>query len=191
MAIKTNIAKRFQLLPCAVNERLMTLKIPTDTKKRFLHIIGVYALKLSYDDNTKEVFYSQLDQCIWTVPEEDKLIIMGDFNARVGKDHTAWPDTLGRHWVGKCNSNGLLLLTKCAQHNLAITNTFFQMPLKSKTSWMHPRSKKWHLLDYVICRRRDLVDIKITQAIRGANCETDHHMILCKIRCTVKPEKDI
>ena len=131
----------------------MTLKIPTGIKNRFLHIIGVYAPTLPYDDNTKEVFYSQLDQCIRTVPKEDKLIIMGDFNARVGTDH------------GKCNSNGLLLLTKCAQHNLAITNTFFQMPLKNKTSWMHPRSKKWHLLDYIICRRRDLVDIKITKVI--------------------------
>lgn len=189
MAIKTDIAKRFQRLPCAVNERLMTLKIPTGTKNRFLHIIGVYAPTLSYDDNTKEVFYSQLDQCIRTVPKEDKLKIMGDFNARVGTDHTAWLGTLGRHGVGKCNSNGLLLLTKCAQHNLAITNTFFQMPLKNKTSWMHPRSKKWHLLDYVICRRRGLVDIKITKTIRGGNCEIDHHMILCKIRCTIKPPR--
>ena len=84
-----------------VNERLMTLKIPTDTKNRFLHIIGVYAPTLPYDDNTKEVFYSQLNQCIRTVPKEDKLLmIMGDFNARVGTDHTAWPDTLGRHGVG-------------------------------------------------------------------------------------------
>ena len=33
---------------------------------------------------------------------------------------------------------------------------------------MHPRSKHWHLIDYVITRRRDIRDILITRAVRGA-----------------------
>ena len=42
---------------------------------------------------------------------------------------------------------------------------------------MHPRSKHWHLIDFVITRQRDLPDILDTRAIRGANCSTDLIMI--------------
>ena len=50
-------------------------------------------------------------------------------------------------------------------------------------SWQHPRSKRCHLLGYVITRRVDLADIRSTRAMRGADCSTDHYLIwsLCKL----------
>ena len=42
---------------------------------------------------------------------------------------------------------------------------------------MHPRSKQWHLIDYIIVRQRDLRDVCITRAMRGAECWTDHRLI--------------
>lgn len=52
---------------------------------------------------------------------------------------------------------------------------------------MHPRSKQWHLLDYVITRRKDTRDVYITHAMRGADCWTDHRMIISKLQVTVRP----
>ena len=37
---------------------------------------------------------------------------------------------------------------------------------------MHPRSRHWHMIDFIITRGRDKVDIHSTQAMRGANCWT-------------------
>ena len=45
-------------------------------------------------------------------------------------------------------------------------------------SWQHPRSKRCHLLDYVITRRVDLADVRSTRAMRGADCSTDHYPIV-------------
>ena len=56
-----------------------------------------------------------------------------------------------------------------------------------KTSWMHPSSKHWHLIDYVIVRRRDLNEVQITRAMRGAECSTDHRLICSTLWLTVRP----
>lgn len=75
----------------------------------------------------------------------------------------------------------------CAEHDLTITNTLFQLKNKYKTSWMHPRSKHWHLLDYIIVRRSDTKDVLLTRAMRGAEWWTDHRLIIARLRVEVRP----
>lgn len=81
--------------------------------------------------------------------------------------------------------NGFLNL--CTIHNLVITNTIFKLKDKYKNSWKHPRSGHWHLIDYIIVRQRDLKDVLITRAMRGAECWTDHRLIRSKMRICMKP----
>ena len=87
----------------------------------------------------KEHFYSDLDAVLTATAKEDKLILMGDFNARVGRESELWGGTIGKNGVGKANSNGILLLSKCSEHNLTITNTIFRQKDKYKTTWKHTR----------------------------------------------------
>lgn len=42
---------------------------------------------------------------------------------------------------------------------------------------MHPRSRHWHLIDYVTTRRHDIKDVEITRAMRGANCWIDRLLL--------------
>ena len=88
-------------------------------------------------DEVKERFYEDLKDAISAVPREDKLIILDDFNARVGSDHMSWEGVLGKHGIVKCNSNGHLLLESCVAHGVHITNADFRLPIRNKTSWMH------------------------------------------------------
>lgn len=94
---------------------------------------------------------------------------------------------LGKHGTGKMNGNGLLLLSKCAEYELLLTNTTFRQADKFKTTWMHPRSKQWHLIDYVITRQRDSKDVLITRAMRGADCWTDHRLVRAKLNLCIVP----
>ncbi len=105
---------------------------------------------------------------------------MGDFNARVGRDYRSWEGVLGNHGVGRMNSNGLRLLSICKEFDLSITNTFFQQKKCRKTTWMHPRSKDWHLIDYVITKRRNIRDFKITRSFHTSCYLSDHALLRSK-----------
>ena len=187
-AIKSNLISKLTSLPKGTNDRLMTLRLPL-RGKRHATIISAYAPTMSNPEEVKDKFYEDLEALITAVPREDKLVILGDFNARVGTDYQAWEGVIGRHGVGKSNSNGHLLLKTCAAYNLLITNTIFRLANRNKTSWMHPRSKHWHLIDYVIIRRRDRKDVRVTKAMCGADCWTDHRLILSKLNFSILPRR--
>ena len=85
------------------------------------------------------------------------------------------------------NHNGLRLLFICAEQQLVITNTIFQMNNRLQTTWQHPRSKHWHLLDYVIVRQKDRKDVLTTRIMCGAECWTDHLMVRSKLLISIQP----
>ena len=109
-------------------------------------------------DEVKDKFYDDLDSVISATPRIDTHLPRG-LQCQRTTDHQTCEGVFGTEGVGKCNSNGLLLLKKCTQHELMITDT---VPTRNKTSWMHPRSKHCHLIDYVIVRRTDRQNIRKT-----------------------------
>ncbi|XP_072181978.1 craniofacial development protein 2-like [Diadema setosum] len=181
LAIKTSLMRQISDLPTRISERLMTLRL-TLSHKRHATIISAYAPTLTSSEEAIEEFYADLSSILNTIPATDKIILLGDFNARVGSDHGRWDRVLGRHGVGKMNNNGLLLLSKCAEFDLVITNTVFRLANKYKTTWMHPRSKQWDLMDYIIVRQRDLRDVCVTRVMRGAECWRDHRLVRTTMR---------
>ena len=78
------------------------------------------------------------------------------------------------------NSNVLRLLSICREFDLTVTNTLFQQPNNRKTSWIHPRSKDWHLIDFVITKERDSRDINITRSFHSTCYLSDHALLRSK-----------
>ena len=183
-AIRNEIACKLEQEPSAVNDRIMTMRLPL-RKRTYATIISIYAPTMTNPDDAKEYFYSKLEEVVRKVPAGDKLLLVGDFNARVGDDAAKWPRVIEGHGMGKCNSNGELLLAFCSENELVITNTIFRHKESHKATWMHPRSKHWHLIDFVITRQKDRNDVMDTRAMRGADCSTDHLMLRTKIKFSI------
>ena len=150
-------------------------------------LISAYAPTLAATEETKDEFYSLLELTLQTVDPRDKLVMMGDFNARVGKDHIVWQGVIGKHGTGNMNPNGLRLLTLCQEFGLQIMNTMFQMNDKYKNTWRHPRSGHWHMIDHVAIRKRDSRECRITRVMRGAECGTDHRMQRMVLSVKIRP----
>nr|VZI22628.1 unnamed protein product [Spirometra erinaceieuropaei] len=187
-AIRNDIVGRLPCLPQGINDRLMSLRLPLWGGK-FVTIISAYAPTMTNPDAVRDKFCEDLHSLLATVSKADKLIVLGDFNARVGTDHTAWRGVLSPHGLRGSNDNGLLLLRTCAEHRLILTNTFFCLPEREKATWRHPRSRQWHLLDYVLVRRRDQRDVLVTKAIAGADGWTDHRLVISKMRIRLQPRR--
>ena len=53
-------------------------------------------------------------------------------------------------------------------------------------SWMHPRSKHWHLIDYVVVRMKDRQDVRLTKTMYGADCWTDHRLVVSTLNLCIQ-----
>ena len=107
-AIKSHLVSKLSGLPKGINDRLMALRLPLSGKMHAT-VANAFAPTMTNPDAVKDKFYDDLDSVISATPPTDKLILLGDFNARVVIDHQTWEGVIGTEGVGKCNSNGLLL----------------------------------------------------------------------------------
>ena len=96
---------------------------------------------MTNSQEAQETFYEELPKTLKKASPRDSIILLGDFNARVGNDHQAWPGVLGQHLLGSMNSNGLLLLSLCTEFNLVITNSMFHQQNMYKGTWCYPSLK--------------------------------------------------
>ena len=185
-AIKSHLVSKLTGLPKGINDRLMTLRPPL-SGKRHATVVSAYAPTITNPDEVKDKFYDDLDSVISVAPRTDKIIHLRETNARVGTDHQTWERVIGSEGVGKCNSNGLRLLRKCAEHELLIINTVFRLPTRRKTSWMHPRSEHWHFICYIIVRRQDRQDVRVTKTMCGADWWADNRLVISKLNLRIQP----
>ena len=83
-------------------------------------LVSAYASTMSATSDTKDEFYENLAAIISSVPNNEQLVLMGDFNVRVGADHDTWPSCLGQFVVGKMNESGQRLLEQCTYHDILL-----------------------------------------------------------------------
>ena len=184
-AIKKNILTKLTEMPRPESNKIITMRLPL-SKDNFTTMISVYASTMTNPGENKESFYNQLASVLSGTLRTDKLLLLGDFNARIRRDSDKWPLVMAKYEIGKCNSNGELLLALCSEFELIVTNTMFKQKDERKNTWMHPRSKHWHMVDFIITRCRDKMDIHSTRAMRGANYWTDHQILRSKVAFRIR-----
>ena len=118
----------------------------------YASVVSVYVPTHRTSQVVKDQFFDDLQHVVDGISNDDLLLVMGDFNARVGCGDP-WDGVRGCHGVGHINDNGEALLSWCAQNSLIVMNTMFQKKTIHRYTWQHPGSKQWHCIDYVSMKR--------------------------------------
>ncbi len=124
IAIRNQLISHLYELPVVISERLMTIRLVL-ANNQIATVVSTYAPTLDSEEEVKETIYACLDETLSRIPKEDKIILLGDFNARVGRDQHLWKGTIGKEGIGNSSTSGVMLLSNCVKHDLIITNTLF------------------------------------------------------------------
>ncbi|XP_023213818.1 craniofacial development protein 2-like [Centruroides sculpturatus] len=152
-----------------------------------LSIIQVYAPTTEATEEEIEGFYEKLQETVNNLPKKDALFILGDWNAKVGKEET--PGHVGRYGLGKRNDAGIRLVEFCISNNLFIANTYFQLHKRRLYTWTSPDGNYKNQIDYIIGSKRWRNAIKSACTRPGADCGTDHELLISKISLHLKAKK--
>jgi exonuclease III len=112
----------------------------------------VYAPATSAEAADIEDFYSDLQAALNEALKKDVLIIMGDWNAKIGKGKEA--GTVGRHGLGNRNEAGERLHEFCEENTLFLENTYIELPERTLYTWTSTNGKYKNQIDYILGRRR-------------------------------------
>ncbi|VDL89133.1 unnamed protein product [Schistocephalus solidus] len=109
-------------------------------------------------------FDEDLHTFLTTVSKADNLIVLVEFNARVGTDYAMWRGVLGPHGLAGFNEN---------EGDLGAP----------------PVDKNWHLLNHVLVQRREKQDVLVTEAITEADGWINHRLVISKIKLRLQTRR--
>ena len=123
LAIMVNKRVQNAVLGCNLkNDRMISVHF--QGKPFNITVIQAYAPTSNAEKAEVEQFYEDLQDLLELTPNTDVLLIIGDWNAKVGSQETS--GVTGKFGLGVWNEAGQRLIEFCQESALVIANTFFQ-----------------------------------------------------------------
>ncbi|XP_053229029.1 craniofacial development protein 2-like [Podarcis raffonei] len=132
------------------NDRMIWIRI--QGRPFNITVIQVYAPTTGAEETEIDQFYEDLQHLIEVTPKKDVLLIIGDWNAKVGRQEIK--GTTGKFGLGDQNEAGQRLIEFCQENKLVITNTLFQQHKRRLYTWTSPDGQHRNQIDYILCSQR-------------------------------------
>lgn len=179
----------------AVSSRIVMAKFPlscsnsSSLTNKSIVVVSCYAPTFRSSRTEKDKFFNELQNVLDGVGRHDKMVLLGDFNARVGSRGDAayafggvdlqaeWSHVRGPDGIGECNDAGKELLSFMSINDASICNTWFKKRAIYKQSWQHPCTRKWHSIDFIVVHQRDRLLCQDCRVIVSAHCGSDHRLV--------------
>ena len=122
---------------------------------------------------------SILQDLLELTPKKDVLFIIEDWNAKVGSQET--PGAIDKFGFGEQNEAGQRLIEFCQENTLVVANILFQQHKRGLYTWILPNQ-----IDYILCSQRWRSSIPPAKRRLGADCGSDHELLIAKFRLKLK-----
>lgn len=175
----------------AISERICYLRLRGGSYN--LSLISAYAPTEDADMEIKDDFYELLNLVYNSMPKYDAKLILGDMNAKVGKEIHYRP-TIGLHSLHNlCNRNGERLVNFASSNGMIIASTTFDHKRIHKYTWLSADGITKNQIDHVLVDNRHKSGVVDVRTLRGADCGSDHCLVraffIFKVK-KVRPDKN-
>ena len=119
------------------------------------------------------------------------MLLIGDFNAKVGAVREGREREIGPHGIGQMNENGELLSDLCATNSLVIGGTLFPHKNCHKVTWVSPAGNAQNQIDHIVISKRWRLSLQDVRVKRGADLASDHHLLQGKIQLKLSAVKKV
>ena len=106
------------------------------------------------------------------------------WNAKVRSQET--PGVTGKFSLEVQNEAGQRLTEFCQENALVIANTLFQKRKRRLYTWTSPDGQRQNQIDYILCSQRWRNSIQSVKTRPGADCGSDHVLLIAKFRLKLK-----
>ena len=105
-------------------------------------------------------------------------------NAKVGSQEI--PGVTGNFGLGVQNEAGQRLIEFCQENALVTANTLFQQLKRRPYTCTSPYGQYQNQIDYIFCSKRWRSSIQWEKTRPGADCGSDHELLIDKFRLKLK-----
>jgi len=164
------------------SDRLLLIRLKAEPVDVVL--LQVYMPTSNAADEEIEHMYEEIESLVTKEKATDQVIIMGDFNAVVGEGKDG--REIGEFGLGKRNDRGQTSLDFCKRTRMIVTNTWFEHEKRRRYTWKRPGDTGRFQIDYILIKHRYRNSVKNSRAYPGADANTDHNLVMAKIRLKLK-----
>ena len=92
----------------------------------------------------------------------------------------------GKFGLGIQKEAGQRLIEFCQENALVIAKTLFQQHKRRLYTWTSPDAQHQNQIDYILCSQRWRSSIQSAKTRPGADCGSDHELLIAKLRRKLK-----
>jgi endonuclease/exonuclease/phosphatase family metal-dependent hydrolase len=170
-----------------VNDRLCWIRVRG--KFRNYSIINAHAPTGDKDDEEKDKFYLELETVYSHWPRHDIKMVLGDFNAKVGKEESNYPYAGRSGLHEECNRNAYKLVQFAAATNMIIGGTIFTHKNIHKVTWRSPDGDTMNQIGHILIQRKHSSNLKDVRCKLGINVDSDHHLVMAEVQARILMNK--
>ena len=153
-------------------------------------VFSIYAPTNVAQEQEKDNFYEEVEQAMNTVPQHDIKILLGDFNAQVGKEEV-YRSVIGKQsFHDVSNDNGLRMISLAVAQGMVVGSTLFPSKTIRKITHVGP-DKTESQIDHVLISARHRSNLTDVKSFWGANVDSDHNLVIATIRARISNSRKI